>query len=119
MDELIVYPGTSEIHAETFARALGCEVRKDFTPSQRALFVGISPQLKPLVNQCRENDVQTIAYWIGSDSLCALRDPAYRRGIPVFDLHLCVHERIQKELGAWAVSSHVVYPCARNFNVTP
>ena len=37
----------------------------------------------------------------------------YRREIPKFDVHLCVHERIQSELASWGVKSHVVWPCPR------
>lgn len=111
---LTVFPGTSEIHAQTFANALGAEVSRDFRPDAEAvLFVGVSPHLTPISNQYREAGKKLIGYWIGSDSLCALQDARYRAHVPVMDQHLTVHDRITKELKAWKVESDVVYPCPR------
>jgi hypothetical protein len=55
-------------------------------------------------------------YWIGSDSMVALQQIAVRKNIDVYDVHICVHKRIQDELDLWGVKAHVVWPCARNFS---
>lgn len=104
--------GTSTIHAETFARALGGSV-VDEAASEWTLVVGVSPETSDWVRRTRHEGRKVAAYWIGSDSLCALQDPWYRKGIGEYDVHLAVHERIQKELSFWKVDSSVVYPCSR------
>ena len=89
------------------------------SPTQGWVFVtGISPESKEKVEKLRKSGVKVAAYWIGSDSLCAVTDEKYRKNIPEYDIHFCVHERIQKELAGWQVSSHVLYPCWRNFLAT-
>ncbi len=98
MDEIVCYAGTSDIHADTFAQALGAKVSNSLVPSQWAFFVGVHPNLKKIVEDCRKKKIKTAAYWIGSDSLCAMQDVNYRSQIPEFDKHFAVHERIQKEL---------------------
>ena len=104
-----VISGTSEIHAVTFATALEAEVVS--TPSgPSCLWVGVGPHMK---EQVESYGGKKAAYWIGSDSLCAIQDPWYRKLVPRFDLHFCVHERIKEELSAWKVDSRVLYPCTR------
>jgi hypothetical protein len=109
----IVVPVTSQIHADTFARALGVEVGRVPTGEGGwALFIGVSPS--PLIQEFKNKGYKVAAYWIGSDSAAALHQIAYRKNIDVYDKHICVHGRIQKELEAWGIKSEVVWPCARN-----
>jgi hypothetical protein len=109
-----VIAGTSAIHAETFAKALGWGVGT--SPTQGwCILCGVSPKDKELVANLRKDGVKVAGYWIGSDSLCAIQDTNFRRNVPELDLHLVVHERIQKELSLWKVESKVLYPCARNY----
>jgi hypothetical protein len=110
--EISVIPVTSQIHAETFARALGGKVTTN--PSGAfAFFVGVAPNCIPLVLEAKKKGIKTAAYYIGSDSWCALQDEKYRAGIPKFDVNICVHERIRSELSTWGVESTVVWPCPR------
>lgn len=111
----MILPGTSQIHSETFAQALGWEVGE--TPTQGWVFLcGVSPESSEKVKKLREGGAKVAAYWIGSDSWCAKQDPEYRRHITEYDVHICVHERIAEELKSWQVDSHVVYPAARNIS---
>ena len=111
----IVYPGTSSIHAETFARALGCDVgTSPLDGGKWGLLVGVAPN--PIVRQCKEAGMKMAAYWIGSDSMQALNQIAVRKNIDTFDVHICVHERIRQELESWGVKAKVVWPCARNYS---
>jgi hypothetical protein len=114
-NSVVIVSGTSEIHSQTFAQALGCEVVKDPVPCAWAFFVGVTPGLKEKVDGFKALGAKTCGYWIGSDSFAALQNPKHRAGIPEFDLHVAVHERICKELASWGVKSEVLYPCARNF----
>ena len=70
-----VVPGTSQIHSETFAQALGGRVVTDPT-SAWAFFVGVSPHLKPVVES---HAGRNVAYWIGTDSAYALADDVSKR----------------------------------------
>lgn len=84
-----VAPGTSSLHADTFAKALGWEVGT--SPTQGwVMLCGVSPKDKELVERLRKEGVRVAGYWIGSDSLCAVTQPAYRREIPECDLLFCL-----------------------------
>lgn len=109
-----IKPGTSKIHAETFARALGAVVDETPAPSSDWLMVvGMSPSDKELVDKLRADGQKVVAYWIGSDSMCAVQNEEFRKNIPECDVHIAVHERIADELSAWGIKAGVVYPCAR------
>jgi hypothetical protein len=109
-----VVGGTSKIHADTFAIALGAEVVEAPAPGDDWIFlVGVDPSFRDRVISWRQNGIKVAGYWIGSDSLCAIQDENYRSRIPEFDVHFCVHERIQRELAEWKVDAKVLYPCAR------
>lgn len=112
-----VLAGTSKIHAETFARALGAEVVDTIEPKDDWVFlVGVDPaHCKTQVQEARSKGQKIAAFWIGSDSLAALQDANFRKNVPTFDVHFAVHERIQAELASWKVPAQVVYPCARNY----
>lgn len=91
------------------------QVVEDTAPGEDwLLYVGVDPGCKKKVETLRSGGQRVAAYWIGSDSRCALTQKDYRREIPEFDVHLCVHERIAEELKRWGVEATVVYPCARN-----
>jgi len=107
----MILAGTSKIHAETFGSALGGNA-----PEGWSFLVGVSPDSAGQIKKLREKGVKVAAYWIGSDSACAVQDPSYRANVPECDIHLGVHERIQQELSMWGVKSNVVYPCARNYS---
>jgi len=113
--KIVVVPVTSEIHSQTFAQALGCEVVIDPTPCAWAIFIGVTPDIVTKVAEFRKLGAKVAGYWIGSDSFAAMSNVQYRASIPKLDLHLVVHERIQRELASWGVESKVLYPCARNF----
>jgi hypothetical protein len=110
----VVYPGTSTIHADTFARALEVGVGTEPLEGKTGLMVGVSPN--PFVKACKEKGMKMVGYWIGTDSYQALHQVAFRKNIDQFDVHICVHERIQKELEVWGIKAHVVWPCARNYS---
>ena len=117
MSEIVkaVIPITSEIHAETFASALGASVLKEPEVGEGirwAFFVGGSPN--PLFKKFKDSGYKTAVFWIGSDSMTALQQIAYRKTIDNYDVHICLHKRIQDELASWKINSHVVWPCARN-----
>jgi len=113
VDVISVVNGTSEIHSQTFAQALGAQVTTD--PSgQWAFFVGVGPHLWTQVEYCKKKKIKTCAYWIGSDSLCAFNSKEYRSRVPEFDVHIGVHKRMQNELASWGIMSHVVWPCPRS-----
>lgn len=100
------------LHADTIARALGGEVVSEVTPCDWMVFPFVHPNMIPLVEKCREQGIKTCGYWLGSDSFMAACK-AWER-IPKFDLHISVHERLQKELADVGINSEVVYFLARN-----
>lgn len=108
-----VIPVTSQIHAVTFAMALGGTVTSIAPFGAFAFFVGVDPSCTEAVEYCRRQGIKTVGYYIGSDSLCALQNKEFRENIPAFDVTLCVHSRIRNELAMWGVKSHVVWPCPR------
>ena len=112
-----VFPGTTEIHSDTFAKALGAEMTREETDADVVFFIGINPEMKEIVEKFKAQGKKTVAYWIGTDSLIAIAKTSYRAAVPAFDKHLVVHERIQKELTGWNVESEVLYPCARHQGV--
>lgn len=125
---MVVYPGTSDLHSETFARALGVSVSKSggtypgydgASPESIhdwVFWVGANPAQKAQIEDLRAKGSKIAAYWIGSDSLMAIQDPEYRGHIPPCDVHFAVHERITGELRQWNVEATTVWPCARNFS---
>lgn len=111
----VVVPVTSQIHSDTFAKALGWDVSTEPEGTHWALFVGGAPN--QLAKKFKDAGSKTACYWIGSDSLQAQQQVAVRKNIDVYDVHLCVHQRIKQELEAWGVRAEVVWPCARNLSV--
>lgn len=110
--EINVIPVTSQIHAQTFAMALGGNMGSS-QPGAIAFFVGVDPSCANEVNKSKQKGMKTVAYWIGSDSLCACTNADFRKNIPEFDLHVCVHNRIKDELATWGIKAHTVWPCPR------
>ena len=108
-----VIAGTSVVHAETFAKALGVGVVTMPTPQDWVFSVGVSPSQTTFLNEAKAQGAKLCAYWIGTDSFIAKQNPQYRVGLAAFDLHLTVHERISTELLSWGIESQVVWPCPK------
>jgi len=102
------------IHAETFARAIIGKTTETVVEADWMIFPYVTPAHRPAVAECNARGIKTLGYWLGSDSWKALRDMSHQRVLPTYDMEMCVHDRIHKELSSWGRVSRIVPSCVRS-----